>query len=197
MRTFTPELDAGVLRRLTTYALEFGPDFVRKDQARWTEAYLRGLIQEGERKSVEPLIQRVDLPPQCRSVDPTQAVQHWLNQGKWDSGLLLMRFRKLMAEVFSSEDGRFIIDDTTFLKKGNHSVGVQSQYSGLLGRNANCQMTVSIHYSSPQGHFPLDLRLYLPQAWTRDQKRLDKARVPPEHRQHLSRLKIPLSSWTG
>lgn len=192
MRTTTPELDDYVLRRLTAYAAKFAPDFRRKDQARWTEAYLRGLLQDGERKSVEPLVRRVHLPPQCQSIDPTQAVQHWLNQGSWDADRLMAHYRALMGEEFASDEGRFIFDDTSYVKQGKHSVGVQRQYCGAMGKRANCQVAVSLHYSTPSGHYPLDLRLYLPQSWTSAPDRLDECKVPLEHRQLKTKHTIAL-----
>lgn len=192
MRTFTPRLDDGVLRRLAEYATHFAPSFRRKDQARWAEAYLRGLLQDGERKSVEPLVRRIELPPQCRTTDPTQAVQHWLNQGGWDAERLMVEYRRLMSEAFACEDGRFIVDDTSFVKQGKHSVGVQRQYCGALGKNANCQVAVSLHYATPAGHHPLALRLHLSESWTSDGARLDECKVPPEHRQPKTKHQIAL-----
>lgn len=192
MRTFTPEIDDGVLRRLAEYAALFAPDFRRTDQARWTEAYLRGLLQDGDRKSVEPLVRRIQLPPQCQCVDPIQAVQHWLNQGSWESERLMPHYRAVMAEAFASEDGRFIFDDTSFVKQGTHSVGVQRQYCGALGKKANCQVAVSLHYATRAGHYPLDLRLHLPESWTSAPARLDECKVPAEHREPKTKHQIAL-----
>ncbi len=78
MRTFTPELTEDVLNRLRAFAAQFDGDFPRKDQARWTEAFLLSRLHDGDRKSVEPSIGRITLPPQCQTKDPIQGVQHWL-----------------------------------------------------------------------------------------------------------------------
>ncbi len=190
MRTFTPEIDDGVIRRLAEYAALFAPDFHRKDQARWSEAYLRGLLQDGDRKSVEPLVRRIQLPPQCQCMDPIQAVQHWLNQGMWEPDRVTAHYRAVMADTFASDEGRFIFDDTSFVKQGTHSVGVQRQYCGALGKKANCQVAVSLHYATSAGHYPLDMRLHLPESWTSAPKRLDECKVPAEHRQPKTKHQI-------
>ena len=190
MRTFTPELNPAILERLTAYAALFDSDYRRRDQARWTEAFLLGLVSDGDRKSVEALVNRIDLPPQCRCEDPVQAVQHWLNQGSWDSERLMVRYRELMMRIFGSSDGHFIFDDTSFEKSGDHSVGVQSQYCGCVGKTANCQVAVSLHYSSPTCHFPLAMRLYLPETWVESPAKLEKARVPAEHRMAKTKHEI-------
>src|SRR5207302_7324938 len=72
----------------------------------------------------------------------------------------------------------WIIDDTGFPKKGEHSVGVARQYSGTLGKTANCQIAVSLHRTDPRGSSPLGFRLYLPKEWTDDAERCRAAGVP-------------------
>jgi SRSO17 transposase len=97
-----------------------------------------------------------------------------------------------MAEALAEPDGVFLIDDTTFPKAGRHSVGVQRQYCGALGKKANCQCAVSVHYAAAKGHGPLALRLFLPATWQEDSARLDKAGVPEEARRALSKGEIAL-----
>jgi SRSO17 transposase len=121
-----------------------------------------------------------------------QAVQHWLNQGSWDADRLMVRYRGLMMDNFGSLDGHFIFDDTSFEKSGDHSVGVQPQYCGCVGKTANCQVAVSLHYSSPTGHFPLAMRLYLPETWIDSPKKLIKARVPVEYRKAKTKPEIAI-----
>ena len=70
-----------------------------------------------------------------------------------------------MAEALADPAGIFVIDDTTFPKQGKHSAGVQRQYCGALGKKANCQCGVSVHYVAPAGHYPLNMRLFLPDSW--------------------------------
>src|SRR5919206_154484 len=192
MKTFTPELDPGVLDRLRDYAALFAEDFPQAKPARWAGVYLQGLLLDGERKSVEPLARRVTLPEGLTSKDPEQALQQFVNQSPWDEQKVLRRYRACMAETFASPEGIFVIDDTSFPKQGQHSVGVQRQYCGALGKKANCQVAPSVHYVSPTGHYPLDLRLYLPDAWLADTERLDQAGVPEAERRPLTKGQIAL-----
>jgi SRSO17 transposase len=85
-----------------------------------------------------------------------------------------------------------VIDDTGFPKQGKHSVGVARQYSGTLGKRANCQVATSLHYASTRGDYPLALRLYLPEGWTSDPERLKQARVPTEERAFKTKWQIAL-----
>src|SRR5215472_5414741 len=191
-RTYTPELAPEVLDRLAGYAAGFASDFNRPRQAAWCGVYLRGLIQDGDRKSAEPMAARVPLPPSLDVSDPDQALQQFLGQSTWDERAILKRYRATMAAEFADPAGIFVIDDTTFPKQGTHSVGVQRQYCGALGKKANCQCAVSVHYVAPKGRCPLDMRLYLPESWLGDPGRLDKAGVPQRQRRVLTKPEIAL-----
>ena len=123
-RTYTPELAHDVLDRLAAYAAGFRDDFNRPRQAAWCGVYLRGLITDGDRKSVEPMAARVPLPPGLDVADPDQALQQFLGQSTWDEQAVLKRYRATMAAKFADPAGIFVIDDTTFPKQWRHSVGV-------------------------------------------------------------------------
>src|SRR3954454_5048027 len=191
-KTFTPELTPEVLDRLEDYAAIFRDDFPHKKQATWSGIYLQGLLHDGERKSIEPLSGRVTLPPDLNAKDPEQALQQFINQSPWDDQVLARRYRHHLARTFASPEGIFVFDDTSFPKQGTHSVGVQRQYCGALGKRANCQVAPSVHYVAPRGHYPLDMRLYLPEGWLADPKRLDKAKVPEAERRPLTKGQIAL-----
>lgn len=191
-RTFTPELDAGALARLEDYAALFREDFRWERQAGWCGVYLAGLLQDGERKSIEPMSRRVVMPEGLRVSDPDQALQQFVSASPWDEQALWRRYRALMAESFAEAAGVFVLDDTTFPKAGTHSVGVQRQYCGALGKKANCQAAVSLHYVGSKGHVPLALRLFLPESWLEDPERLDQAGVPEEQRRALTKGEIAL-----
>ena len=192
MKTYTPPLDASVLDRLRDYAALFADDFPHAKAARWAGVYLQGLLLDGERKSIEPLSRRVTLPEGLTSIDPEQALQQFVNQSPWDQLAVLRRYRAHLAPTFASPEGVFLFDDVSFPKQGQHSVGVQRQYCGALGKKANCQVAVSVHYVSPHGHYPLDLQLYLPDSWLADTTRLDKAGVPQDQRRSRTKHEIAL-----
>jgi SRSO17 transposase len=191
-KTYTPELSTDVLDRLDDYAAHFRPDFNRPRQAAWCGVYLHGLLSDGERKSIEPMAQRLARRLDFDVADPDQALQQFVNQSPWDEQAVGRRYRDRMAESFADPGGIFVIDDTSFPKQGKHSVGVQRQYCGALGKKANCQVAPSVHYVSPKGHCPLAMRLYLPESWTADAERLDKAGVPAEYRDARSKGRIAL-----
>src|SRR5262249_21274951 len=159
--------------RLREYAALFADDFPQAKPARWAGVYLRGLLTDGYRKSVEPLSRRVALPDGLTSKDPEQALQQFVSHSPWDHEAVLRRYRARMAEEFADPSGVVVIDDTTYPKQGRHSVGVQRQYCGALGKKANCQAAVTVHYVARRGHYPLALRLYLPESWAADADRLD------------------------
>src|SRR5215207_3647215 len=192
MKTYPPELSPSVLGRLAEYAAGFADEFPQARPALWAGVYLQGLLLDGERKSIEPLSRRVTLPDELNVKDPDQALQQFVNQSPWDHRLVLRRYRSVMAETCASPEGIFLFDDVSFPKQGNHSVGVQRQYRGALGKKANCQVAVSVHYVSPKGHYPLDLRLYLPEGWLADRKRPDRAGVPAGERRPLTKPEIAL-----
>ena len=187
-KTHTPELGPEVLGRLRRYVEFFRDDFHHEAQRSWSGVYLRGLLQDGERKSIEPMVGRVPLPGELLTIrDPEQALQQFVNQSPWDEQGVLHHYRTVMARTFASPKGIFVIDDTGFPKQGRHSVGVQHQYCGQLGKQANCQVAVTLHYVSPKGHFPAALRLFVPPSWTGSPDRLAKAGVPEPY--HAERTK--------
>lgn len=191
-KTYTPELTPEVLDRLEDYAAVFRDDFTHKKQALWSGVYLQGLLHDGERKSIEPLSARVTLPPGLDAKDPEQALQQFVNQSPWDDRELARRYRRHLAKTFASPEGIFVFDDTSFPKQGKHSVGVQRQYCGALGKKSNCQVAPSVHYVGPSGHYPLAMRLFLPDCWIDDESRLDEAGVPKEFRQAKAKGAIAL-----
>jgi SRSO17 transposase len=191
-KTYTPELTPEVLKRLGDYAAVFRDGFSHKTQAAWSGVYLQGLLHDGERKSIEPLSGRVTLPPELDVKDPEQALQQFVNQSPWDDQGLAQCYRQHLAGTFASPEGIFVFDDTSFPKQGKHSVGVQRQYCGALGKKANCQVAPSVHYVSPKGHYPLAMRLFLPDSWIEDEDRLDQAGVPEAFRQAQTKGEIAL-----
>jgi SRSO17 transposase len=192
-RTYTPELTPEVLQRLRDYAEHFQDLYRYPTQFSWSGVYLRGLLQDGDRKSIEPMAARVPRPAELLDIrDPEQALQQFVNQSPWDEQGVEKRYRSLMAGPLADPRGIFVIDDTGFPKQGKHSVGAQHQYCGQLGKKANCQVAVTVHYVSPRGHFPAALRLYLPESWTASPARLAAAGVPEPCRGEKTKGQIAL-----
>ena len=172
------DLDAEVLARLDEYASQFMADFGLIIRRYWAGVYLQGLMLDGERKSIQPLAQRVNVPGWHG--DTMQALQQFVNQSPWDEQAVLRTYRRLLAASLADAAGVIVIDDTGFAKKGRHSVGVARQYSGTLGKTDNCQIAVSLHYAAPLGDYPLALRLYLPESWISQPQRMQTVHVPAE-----------------
>ena len=163
-------------KRLERYAEEMFQPLGRLQRRILGQAYLRGLLLEGRRKSVQPMAQRL-APDSPRQEADEQALQQFLNQSPWDWGPVRQRVAQKIVQALGPGGG-WIIDDTGFVKQGNHSVGVARQYSGTLGKTGNCQIGVSLSYSTPQGTMPLDWALYLPESWAEDGPRRARVGVP-------------------
>jgi SRSO17 transposase len=184
------ELDVAVLERLDEYASEFMADFGLIIRRYWAGVYLQGLMLDGERKSIQPLAQRVNVPGWHG--DTMQALQQFVNQSPWDEQAVLRTYRRLLAAALAEAAGVIVIDDTGFAKKGRHSAGVARQYSGTLGKTDNCQVAVSLHYAAPRGDYPLALRLFLPETWTSQPERMQAVRVPAEMQAPCTKGEIAL-----
>jgi SRSO17 transposase len=156
---------AGFVRR---YAPLFGT-WASQDRG---EQYLRGLLLGGaERRNAENLAEQVD------GATP-RALQRFLTEAPWPTERVIDRLQQDVAVELETPDAVFVVDETGFAKQGTKSVGVQRQYSGTLGKVANCQIGVFVGYASERGHALVDARLYLPKGWTDDPARCAAAGVP-------------------
>jgi SRSO17 transposase len=136
------------------------------------ERYVRGLLQAGPRKSLEPLVAHL-----AGEAD-YQSLQQFLADSPWDPGRVIQAVVERVAPVVDAE--AWVLDDTGFPKDGEGSPGVQRQYSGTLGKIGNCQIGVSLHAVSGRATLPLGWALYLPEDWCEDPERRRKAKIP-EH----------------
>ncbi|QEL17735.1 IS701 family transposase [Limnoglobus roseus] len=143
---------------------------------RWCDAYLRGILLDGHRKSVEPMAARLRAIERGGE-DYDQALQQFLNQSPWDADGVRDGLQAWIARQFGT-GGVVIIDDTGFPKQGAHSVGVARQYTGTLGKVASCQVAVTLQFATAKEVVGLDVQLYLPQAWADDADRMARAGVP-------------------
>jgi SRSO17 transposase len=168
--------------RLVEFAAEMFEPMQRKDQRRWGEVYLRGLMLDGKRKSIEPMAQRLeDGDEQC--------LQQFLSQSPWEEAKVRRRLAaRMTAEITPAA---WILDDTGFPKFGDRSVGVAHQYCGALGKVANCQVGVSISAATDEASCPLDWRLFMPKEWDEDQERRAASHVPDDVR-HVPKWKLAL-----
>jgi len=172
--------------RLVEFSLEMFESMARKDQRRWGEVYLRGLMLDGKRKSIEPMAARLeDGDEQC--------LQQFVNQSPWDPLPVRRALARRMSRELSPE--AWVIDDTGFPKFGNMSVGVARQYSGALGKVGNCQIGVSIDAATDEASCPLDWRLFIPEEWDEQTKwnreRREKAKLP-EDVHHVEKWRLAL-----
>jgi SRSO17 transposase len=151
----------------------FSRAFRNKPQRRWAPVYVRGLLMPGQRKSVEPMADRV-----CSG--ETQQLHHFVSAASWATEPLEEVLAQQADALVGGDDAHLIIDDTALVKKGEHSVGVAHQYCGELGKQANCQVLVSVTLCRDEVPVPVALRLHLPESWSRDPVRRARAGVPPE-----------------
>ena len=173
-----PKASPETLPELATYLAPFAPLFRRSTSRASVERYLTGLLTDLPRKNCDTIAAAV-------AGTSTERLQHLLTDATWEPQALdQQRVRALVAQ--SPSQGILVLDDTGLPKQGRSSVGVARQYSGTLGKVANCQVVVSAHYvadeptSSAPVHWPLTAQVYLPEAWATAEARRAKVHVPPE-----------------
>jgi SRSO17 transposase len=134
--------------------------------------YLRALLEQGARKSLEPMVERL-----AGDAD-YQSMQQFVADSPWDPAMVVRAVAERVAAEIDVE--AWVLDDTGFPKDGKDSPGVKRQYSGTLGKTGNCQIGVSVHAVGGRGTVPLGWALYLPQDWCADERRRRKAKIPAE-----------------
>jgi SRSO17 transposase len=165
--------------RFDDYLGELARVLGHKDREEPLRAYLAGLCLPGERKSMEPIAARVD-PRRVRARH--QSLHHFVSNAPWDEGAVLRvaRDRVLHQMARHGAVAAWIVDDTGIPKKGRHSVGVTRQYCGVLGKQDNCQVAVSVTLANEAVSVPAAYRLYLPESWAGDRRRRKAAGVPDD-----------------
>ena len=147
--------------------------------------YVAGLIGPGDRKSVQPMAERLGFATHDR-------LHHFVSSAAWDAALLEAELLAKADALVGGRDAYLVIDDTALPKKGTRSVGVAPQYASALGKNANCQTLVSLTLARHEVPVPLALRLFLPDAWTSEPERLARAGVPEVERVPRTKPEIAL-----
>jgi SRSO17 transposase len=169
----TARVLAGAQPELEALCARIAGRFRRLEVRRRLRNYLAALLAPLPRKNGWQIAEQVGE----RSPD---GVQELLNAAKWDADGVRDDLRTYVLEHLGDPEGVLVVDETGFLKKGEHSVGVARQYTGTTGQVENCQVGVFLTYATEAGRTFLDRELYLPQEWTDDPERCRKAGVPEE-----------------
>lgn len=168
----------GNLSEFETYLQHLCEALGHTDRNVGLKDYCRGLMLPIKRKSIEPLAAHTD-PLHVAAKHPS--LHHFVAKSSGSDAAVLSRVRDWVLPTLGINSGSYwIIDDTGFPKKGKHSAGVARQYCGLLGKQDNCQVAVSLSLASEQGSIPIAYPLYLPKDWAADPVRRKAAGVPAE-----------------
>jgi SRSO17 transposase len=170
-------LAANGASRFAKYVGELTDVIGHADRAKPMRDYCAGLLVSEGRKSVEPMA-AVTAPAGVSAQH--QKLLHFVAEAPWSDEQVLAKVRELVLPAIE-RDGPievWIIDDTSFPKQGPHSVGVHHQYCGQLGKQANCQVAVTLSIANHHASLPIAYRLYLSQEWAQDARRRKKAHVP-------------------
>src|SRR5712675_1342617 len=148
--------------------------------------YVSGLIGTGDRKSIQPMAERLAL-------GEYDQLHHFIADGVWDAAPVETELLVKADRLIGSSDAVLVVDDTAIPKKGTHSVGIAPQYCSALGKTANCQTLVSLTLARGEVPVMLALRLFLPERWTSKRARLERAGVPTEYRTARTKLEMALA----
>ena len=168
--TVAPEIFEQVMPRLERFMDPYVEHLVRKEQVQHSQTFVQGLLSDLERKNVESIAYRFG--------QERLSLQWFIGVSDWDDALLREVLVEEVSRNLGEDDGVLVFDPSAFPKSGGESVGVKRQWCGRLGKMENCQVAVYMGYVSSQEHALLDLRLFLPKEWTKDQRRRQKAGVP-------------------
>ena len=157
-----------------------------KSRRRMCPLYVAGLIGPGDRKSVQPMAERL-------APGDYDQLHHFVAAGVWDAAPLETELLIQADRLVGGSDAVLVIDDTAVPKKGTHSVGVAAQYASALGKTANCHTPVSLTLARGEVPVMVALRLFLPDSWVNDRRRLKRAGVPAEYRTSRTKPEIALA----
>jgi SRSO17 transposase len=158
-------------KELNIVGTRIGSRFERSEPRERAVVYIQGLMSDIPRKNGWQLAEYAG------EATP-DGMQRLLSTAVWDVDGVRDDLREYIVEEIGTPEGVLVIDETGFLKKGVHSVGVKRQYSGTAGRIENCQIGVFLSYASEKGHALIDREVYLPKEWATDETRRTTAKVP-------------------
>jgi len=156
----TPENVSKIADMLLDYLSRYRECFGREGQYKHALCYIKGLLSDLERKSIEPIALRY-----AENEKEVRNMQNFSQNGAWDEEMMLKIYQQQLSQKIAQPDAMLTVDDSGFPKKGNETVGVARQYCGRLGKTDNCQDGVFIGYSSDTGYGLLETQLYMPQKW--------------------------------
>lgn len=165
-----PQIFQQVEPRLETFLEPFVASLARREQVEHVRTFVSGLLSDLDHRNVESIAYRFG--------QERLPLQHFIGLSEWDDGALRDELARQIGQELGEPDGVLVFDPSSFPKSGRESVGVARQWCGRLGKIENCQVAMFLGYVSSREHMLVDLRLYLPKAWTTDSKRLRKAGVP-------------------
>jgi SRSO17 transposase len=165
-----PELFDELRPRLEEFLQPFAAALVGEASRRHAAEYIGGLLSNLPAKTAEGIAYLHD----CER----QGLQKFIGQSSWEAAPLLDELTRQVALELGEADGVLVFDPSAFAKKGSESVGVARQWCGRLGKVENCQVGIYLGYVSRREHALVDVRLYLPEEWTKRRKRMSKAGVP-------------------
>lgn len=180
-----PEALEGVLKRLKEFVEPFTAGLDHPAQREHLEEYVTGLVSNVKRKNIESIAY---LHEQDR-----QPLQKFIGQNSWEWKPMIDELVRQVAEALGETDGVLVFDPSGVLKQGKASVGVARQWCGRAGKVDNCQVGIYLGYVTRKEHALVDMRLYLPEEWTKDKKRCRRAGIPKEIRfrtRHESALEM-------
>jgi SRSO17 transposase len=154
-----------------SFSARWCKDLGRSERRVGATLYVEGLLMPGQRKSIGPMAERL-------GVD-AQKLQQFITDSPWEESALWKAIRPLAVDCLEPVEA-WIVDETGWLKQGQHSVGVGHQYCGAAGKSANCQVNVQVAITDGLVAVPVGARLYLPESWTKDRARCREAGVPDE-----------------
>jgi SRSO17 transposase len=160
----------GLRPMLAHFLKRFDDCFARKDTRAHLSVYVNGQLSDLPRKSVEPIALAADMP--------VRTLQEFLSQHRWQEDLARDRLQQIVAEEHAHPHSVGIIDETSFVKQGKKTPGVQRQYLGTVGKQQNGIVTVHLAYAADDFHCLLDGELFLPESWARDPARCREAKIP-------------------
>jgi SRSO17 transposase len=167
-------MDAGQIRalkpRLAEYLSRFADCFRRRDTREHLSVYVHGQLSDLQEKSIEPIALKAGVPP--------RTLQEFVASYRWDEDCLRQRVHTIVAMEHASPRSIGIIDETSDVKKGVKTPGVQRQYCGAVGKQDNCIVTVHLGYAVDDFHCLLDGELFLPEGWANDRERCREAGIP-------------------